>query len=243
MEDASLVLEALCGSVPAFTAIFDGHVAQVHDVALALLRDRTAALEVVNATFNEASRHLKGLKEPARLGVWLVAVTRFEAALVAKAEAGPDRRPTGQDHLAERAHLTGLVWEATADLPLQERALLDLLLRQGLDGQDLADALGIGVEEVAQMRSGMESLEKGLAGYIMMRMKDRRCPDLPLVLRGWDGRFTPLIATHVAAHVDACRVCHETTTALPSPIALYASAPQAPLPGPGAGEPAAAGGA
>jgi len=232
MDDAKLVGEAVGGSVPAFTAIFERHVAQVHDVALALLRDRRKASAVVHDTFWRASERLESLKEPDRLRVWLLAITRFHAAEVAGTEAGSDRQPAGTDGLAERAQMAGLVWEATADLPLRERALLDLLLRQGLEGNDLADALGVSHAEAFDMRAGMDQIEKGLAGYLMMRIGDKRCPDLPLVLRGWDGRFNRLIATHVAAHVDACRVCRETTGALPSPFALYASAPQAPLPGP-----------
>jgi hypothetical protein len=62
-----------------------------------------------------------------------------------------------------------------------------------------------------------------------------RCGDLPLVLRGWDGRFTSLVSGHIAAHVTSCRVCREERTALPSPFTLYAEAAQAPLPGPDVG--------
>ncbi len=231
MDDAALVQEAVGGCVPAFTAIFTRYEAQLHDMALALLRDRKAALEVVQATIREASERLETLKQPDRLRVWLLAVARFHAALAAGPEAGLDRQPAATDPIAERGQLAGLVWEATADLPLRERALFDLHLRQGLDGDDLADALGVGPAEVVELKAGLPTMEKGLAGYLITRQADGRCPDLPLVLRGWDGRFNPWIATHIAGHVDACRICREAAAALPSPLALYASAPQAPLPG------------
>ncbi len=231
MDDVALVREAVGGSVPAFTAIFDRHVAQVHDLALALLRDRRAALEVVQATFREASERLEALHQPDRLLIWLLAITRFSAALVASPEAGLDRHPTGTDSIPERAQLTGLVWEATADLPLRERALLDLHLRQHLDGEDLADALGVSPGELVDLRAWMAEVEKGLAGYLIMRGGDRRCGDLPLVLRGWDGRFTPLVAHGIATHVSSCRVCEQSRQALPSPFSLYAAALPASLPG------------
>ena len=231
MDDATLVEEAVGGSVPAFSAIFERYEAQVHDMALAMLRDRRAALEVVQATIREASERLDHLKQPERLRVWLLAVARFHAAQRGTTEAGLDRQPAGSDHIAERAQLAGLVWEATADLPLRERALFDLHLRQGLDGDDLADALGVSPGEVEELKASLPSMEKGLAGYLITRRADGRCPDLPLVLRGWDGRFDPWISTHIASHVDGCRVCRESAAALPSPLALYASAPQAPLPG------------
>lgn len=231
MDDATLVREALGGSVPAFTAIFNQHVARVHDVATALLRDRKAAFGVVQATFREASERLESLQDPERLVVWLLAITRFHAALVAGEQAGLDRQPVATGDDQERTQQVGLVWEATADLALRERALLEFHLRQGLDGDDLADALGVSPAEVAEMRAGLPTIESGLAGYLTTRRADSRCADLPLVLRGWDGRFTHLIATHIAAHVDMCRVCREATATLPSPFGLYASAPQTPLPG------------
>lgn len=232
MDDADLVREAGSGSIPAFTAIFNKHVAQVHDVALALMRDRKGAFEVVHTTFGEVSERLERLKEPDRLLVWLLAITRFHVARVAGDGAGLDRQPTGTDVLPERAQLAGLVWEATADLPLRERALFDLHLRQGLEGDDLADALGITPAELTELLAWTAEAEKGLAGYLLTRQADKRCPDLPLVLRSWDGRFTPLICSHIAGHLTACRICREAGAALPSPLALYASAPQAPLPGP-----------
>ncbi len=230
-DDDALVREAVAGSLPAFTAIFSRYETQVHDVALALLRDRKAAWEVVNATFSEASERLETLREPHRLLVWLLAITRFEASQANDGVAGLDRQPTLPDDDPERVHLAGLVWEATADLPLRERALLDLSLRQGLEGQDLADALGVTRDEEAGLRLRMAHLEKGLAGYLVVRKAEGRCPDLPLVLRGWDGLFTLPVAEGIAAHVSVCGVCEQSRSALPSPFTLYASARPAPLPG------------
>lgn len=243
MDDAALVQAAVGGDVPAFTEIFNRYEAQVHDFSLALVRDRSVALAVAQATFREAGERLEQLRQPDRLKVWLLSITRYQAGLQAGAEAGLDRQPaepppiqagegwTPED--AERAQQAGLVWEATADLPLRERALLDLHLRQGLDGDDLADALGVGPAEAEELRAGMATIEKGLAGYLVVRKADRRCPDLPLVLRGWDGRFNHLVATHIAGHVDSCRVCTESVAHLASPFALYAWAPRTPLPGSG----------
>jgi DNA-directed RNA polymerase specialized sigma24 family protein len=239
-DDATLVREAVAGDLTAFTAIFSRYEAQVHDFALALLRDRKAAWEVVNATFAEASERLEQLQEPHRLLVWLLAIGRFEAGLVDGAAVGLDREPVLPDDDPERVHLAGLVWEAVADLPLCERALLDLHLRHGLDGGDLADALGVTPSEGDDLRQRMTGLENGLAGFLVVRKADGRCPDLPLVLRGWDGRFTLPVAQGIAAHVAVCRVCEQSRRALPAPFTLYASARQAPLPVPDVTAPIAA---
>ena len=233
-DDATLVREAVDGSLLAFSAICSRHEARVHDLALALLRNRKAAWEVLNDTFVEVSEHLESLREPDRLVVWLLAITRFQAGLVADAAPEPDFEPALADDDAERVHLARLVWRATADLPLRERALLDLSLRQGLEGTDLADALGVSPPEGADLQARMPELEEGLAGYLITRRGDRRCGDLPLVLRGWDGLFTPVVADGIAAHLAGCRVCQQSRSALPKPFSLYAAAVPAPLPGHGA---------
>ena len=236
-DDATLVQEAVDGSLAAFTAICSRHEVQVHTFALALLRDRKAALDVVNDTFAEASERLETLQEPYRLIVWLLAIARYRAAQAAQAAnttAGPDRYPELPTDDLQRAHLISLVWEATADLPIRERALLDLTLRHGLEGDNLADALGVSPGEAAELQARMPELEKGLVGYLIMKGDDRSCGDLPLVLRGWDGHFTPVVADGIAAHVSSCRVCEQARQTLPAPFSLYASALPAPLPGEGA---------
>ncbi|MEJ7765786.1 MAG: sigma-70 family RNA polymerase sigma factor [Acidimicrobiales bacterium] len=229
-DDANLVREAVEGSVPAFTAIWSRHEAEVHDFALSLLRDKAAASELVNETFIEASERLDDLQEPSRLRVWLLAITRFQGGLVADEASARDHQPVLPDSDAERAVLASLVWRGTADLPLRERALLDLNLRHGLDGADLADALGVSPGEEASLRAWMAELEKGLAGYLIMRRADKRCPDLALMLRGWDGHLTLMIAGRTAHHITGCRVCEKTVSAMPSPLSMYASAQPAPLP-------------
>lgn len=211
-------------------ALFDRYEAQIHDFALALLRDRKVAVEVVRDTFRTASQRLEALEDVDRLFVWLLAITRFQAGLVAGETAGPDRRPLGPDDIPERAEQTGLVWEATADLPIRERAFLDLYLRQGLTGDDLAHGLGVRQSEVIDLHTALAVTEKGLAGYLLVNRSNGPCPDLPLVLRGWDGRFTALVCVHIAAHVESCRVCRASSADLASPLALYSSAARAPRP-------------
>jgi len=229
-DDATLVREAVDGSLPAFTAIWSRHEAAVHDLALALLRDRKAAWEVVNATFLEASERLDGLEDPSRLLVWLLAITRFQSGLVADATFALDHQPALPNADAERAVMGGLVWEATADMSLRDRALLDLNLRHGLDGIDLADALGVTQVEAADLLAQMAEVENALAAYLILRRTNKPCPDLALMLRGWDGRLTSVVAQGMAEHVTSCRACQQTRSGLPSPFTLYASARQAPLP-------------
>lgn len=224
--------DAVAGSLPAFTAIWSRHEAPVYDLALALLRDRRAAWEVTNATFSEASEHLDALQEPERLLVWLLAITRFQAGMVADAATALDYHPELPNADAERALMGGLVWGATADLELCDRALLDLNLRHGLDGTDLADALGVSSAEGAELEAHMADIEKALVGYLIMRRtrKKDQCGDLSLMLRSWNGRFTSAVAEGIAEHITSCASCERTRSDLPSPFTLYASARPARVP-------------
>ncbi|MEO5678550.1 MAG: hypothetical protein ABIS47_02670, partial [Acidimicrobiales bacterium] len=231
MDDAELVRAARNGDIAAFTSIFDRHSARVHDLALAMLRDRAAALAVVEATFLEASLRLLGLEDGRRLPVWLLAVARRNAALRAGPTAGADRQPSLPGDDPERIKLAGLVWEAVADLPLRDRTLIDLDLRQGLDGQDLADALGVTLTQAQDLQARMrDRIEKGLSGYLIAQTAEGRCLELSKVLKGWDGRFTPKHSAHIARHVEGCRVCNQIRFGLPSAFTLYAAALPAPFP-------------
>ncbi len=231
MDDAELVRSTCEGDGLAFTAIFDRYAARVHDLALALLRDRRLAGDVVESVFGEARRRLPGLLEEHRLAVWLLAVTRRHAALRAGPVAGPDRRPTLPGLDPEQDRLANLVWEAVGDLPLRDRTLIELSLRQGLEGQDLADALGVSVADARQLETEMRvPIEKGLTGYLVDRSAGGRCPDLTKALKGWDGRFTLKGASLISRHVDGCAVCTQAGFELPSPFALYASALPAAFP-------------
>ncbi len=231
MDDAELVRATRNADASAFTAIFDRYAARVHDLALAMLRDRGAALEVVESTFLEASLRIQGLDQPHRLPVWLLAVTRRNAALRAGPVAGTDRQPSLPNDDPERVSLASLVWEAVADLPLRERTLIDLDLRQGLDGNDLADALGVTLPQAQHLQARMrDRIEKGLSGYVIAKTAEGRCPDLTKVLKGWDGRFTPKDSGRIARHVEGCKVCNQIRFGLPSPFALYAAALPAPFP-------------
>lgn len=231
VDDGDLVVEARSGSAAAFANIFDRHAGRVHDFALAALRDRELALEVVDATFVTASQRLHGLDDPNRLGVWLLAIARHESALRAGPVAGPDRQPNLPTDDPERAELARLVWEGVAGFPLRDRALLDLDLRQGLDGQDLADALGVSLTQAYDLQGRMrDRLEKALSGYVIARTGIERSPALQKELKGWDGQLTPPVAKRIANVVDSDRAMNQLRFTLPSVFALYAAALPAPFP-------------
>ncbi len=151
MDDAELVAAARAGDRNAWAAIYDRYADRVYDFCASMLRNRADASEAMQETFLVAFETLGQLAQPERLGAWLYAVahraildrTGAEGLAVGIDAAGDVL--WGSDATQERpsrAELAEFVWQAAAGLDEQERALLDLHLRQGLEGPDLASAAG-----------------------------------------------------------------------------------------------------
>ena len=137
------------------------------------------------------------------------------------------------DRGTRTAELQELVWSAAAGLSPRDQALLDLNLRQGLEGQDLADAMGTSLNNSYVMLSRLrDQVERSLGALLIARLGREDCEELDAILQGWDGRFSPLLRKRVARHVDGCDVCRERRAAVASPMALLAAAPLVPAPAP-----------
>jgi RNA polymerase sigma factor (sigma-70 family) len=241
-SDAELVAASVAGDRGAFAAIYDRYADRLHDFCWSLLRDRDEAADATQDAFLVAAERLGQLRDPERLRPWLYAVARSQALRRARArqrvapeEEMIDRPDTaaGPERATEQADLRELVWNAAAGLSERDRALLDLHLRQGLEGAELGEALGIPAGHAYVLLSRLrDQVERSLGALLVARLGRRDCPDLAKLLTGWDGRFSPLIRKRVARHVDDCDVCGQRRRVVASPLALLAAVP--PLPAPAA---------
>lgn len=238
MDDAALVLAARSGDRDAVAAIYDRYADRLHDYCWSILRDRDEAADAFHDAFLAAAQRLDQLRDPAKLRPWLYAIARHEALRRATA-----RRPVSElddmtadgspevDEPARREESVRIVWAAAAGLAPRDRALLDLNLRQGLEGQDLADAMGVEVGHAYVLLSRLrDQVERSLGALLVARYGRRDCPDLARILEGWDGRFSPLIRKRVARHADECPTCGERRRTLASPAALLGAVPLAAAP-------------
>ena len=115
------------------------------------------------------------------------------------------------DQVAEMTNTDGsldavdLVWAAAAGLEVSDRDVLDLHLRQGLDGQDLADALGVTSNAAnVTLHRVRERMEQSVGAVLRARSSRGECAELDaLVAHG----LSPLVRKRVARHVDSCEVC------------------------------------
>lgn len=241
MDDAALVEAARSGDDTAWAAIYDRYADKLHDHCHRILRDRHEAGDALHDAFLAASRNLHQLRDPTRLRPWLYSICRHTSLRRLKArdrvdltDAPDDMSPAADadlDRGVRAQELSELVWAAAAGLNGRDQALLDLHLRQGLEGQDLADAMGTSLSNSYVMLSRMrDQVERSLGALLIARMGREDCQELDALLDGWDGRFSPLLRKRVARHVDGCDTCNEKRRTVASPLALLAAAPLVPAP-------------
>lgn len=234
-DDIQLVMAARAGGRDAWADIYDRYADRLHDYCASVLRDRDEAADATHDTFVIASQRIAQLRDPAKLRPWLYAIARNEAFRrsrsrqraaptaevtdVAATEAGPEDLVTG-------AEAASIVWEAAGGLSTRDRALLDLSVRQGLEGQELADAIGVAPSHAYVLLSRLrDQVERSLGALLIARQGRDDCDELRGLLADWDGTFSPLVRKRVARHVDGCDVCHERRRVLVSPAALLSATP------------------
>lgn len=239
VSDAELALAA-ANDPAAFAAIYDRYSHRLHDFCVGMLRDRDAAADCVQDTFTTAATRLSQLREPDKLRPWLYAIARHEALRRLKRlrrETPSDELPEqaspehGPDELAARHELAELITQAGAGLSDRDRALLDLHYRHGLDGPELADALGVSHSNANTLVGRLRTtLERSLGALLLARgvrggPSAGSCPELVELLSGWDGQFSVLWRKRIARHSDRCPACLSRRQQLANPRALLGAVP------------------
>jgi RNA polymerase sigma factor (sigma-70 family) len=237
--DSELVAGVLAGDRDAFAAVYDRYADRLHDFCWSVLRDRDEAADAVQDTFVLVAQRLAQLNDPEQLRPWLYAVARSVALRRVRArqrvvldEVGDmaDTDP-GPHRAAEQEALRELVWTAAGGLSERDRALLDLHVRQGLEGAELGQAMGVSANHAYVLLTRLrDQVERSLGALLIARLGREDCTELDTLLSGWDGRFSPIMRKRVARHVDSCDVCSERRRVAVSPWALLAGVPLLPAP-------------
>lgn len=241
--DRELVAAFTGGDHAALGAIYDRYAAALHDTASAMLRDPHDAADATHDVFVAASAHLHRLRDPDRLRAWLFAVLRNE--VYRRSDRRRRQRPVDVTELRdmaaptdpraegaalEGAELGALVRAAAAGLDERDQLLLELSVRQGLAGAELAAAVGVTAEQchvlVHRMR---DRAQRAIGALVVARAGRRDCAELDAVLSGWDGRYTPVVRKRVGRHVERCAACGEASRKL-AVVPLVSAAPAFALP-------------
>ncbi|MCX6398588.1 MAG: sigma-70 family RNA polymerase sigma factor [Propionibacteriales bacterium] len=239
-DDADLVAGVLAGDRAAFAGVYEKYADRLYDFAFSMLRNREEASDCVADSFVVMAEKLGQLRDASRLRPWLYSVVRNEClrALRGRArlahddewlEAMPDETNGPEQQVVQddfQDELRELVWAAAEGLNERDRALLDLHLRQGLDGAELAEAMDVTPANAYVMLSRVrDQVERSLGALLIARRGSDDCDDLAELLKDWDGGFSPLIRKRVARHIDGCDVCESRRKLMVSPLALLAGVP------------------
>src|SRR5580693_5192769 len=233
MQDREVVTAIVAGDPEGITEAYDRYALPLYSYCRSLLREPADAADAVQDTFLIATAKLGGLRDPGKLRSWLYAVARNECyrrlragqATSALDEAG-DMTAEAVDVASaiEQAEVQQFVRDAIAGLNPSERDVIELSLVQGLDGDELADALGVSRNHAHALVSRARSqLERSLGALLVARTGREACPGLDALLAGWDGQMTVLMRKRVSRHIDQCEICGELKRRELSP-ALFAGA-------------------
>lgn len=244
MSDAELAEAAITGDRGAFAEIYDRYSNRLFDFCVGMLRDRESAADCVQDTFCTAAARLSSLRDLSKLRPWLYAIARNEALRrirERRREQASDELPDiasdepGPEALAARTELAALIAQAAAGLSDRDREILDLAYRHGLDGPEIAEALGTSAATTRTLLHRLrETVERSLGAVLVARYarSGRGCAELRDSLKDWDGEFTVLLRKRVARHIESCPECSEDRRGMVNPAALLGAGAAVFLPAP-----------
>ena len=233
MHDRDVVAAIVAGDPEGMAQAYDRYALPLYSYCRSLLREPADAADAVQDTFLIATSKLGGLRDPGKLRSWLYAVARNECYRRVRAGAATSALDEAGDMTAEsvdvasaveQAEVRQFVRDAIAGLNPSERDVIELSLVQGLDGDELADALGVSRNHAHALVSRARSqLERSLGALLVARTGREACAALDALLAGWDGQMTVLMRKRVGRHIDQCEICGELKRRELSP-ALFAGA-------------------
>jgi RNA polymerase sigma factor (sigma-70 family) len=237
VSDAELARASAAGDRTAFAGIYDRYADRLHDFCAGMLGDRDSAADCVQDAFCIAATRLPQLRDPDKLRPWLYSIARNEALRRIRdrrretpSEELPDEASgePGPDTLAARTELADLIADAAGGLSDRDRSVLELAFRHGLNGPDLAEALGVSPSNANTIVHRLrDTIERSLGALLVSRRVRNTggCQELAAILDGWDGHFNVLMRKRISRHIESCDVCDEERRRLVTPAALLGAAP------------------
>ena len=128
--------------------------------------------------------------------------------------------------------LARLSWDATRALDPRHRGILDLTLRQGLEGEALSEALGVAAGQAsATTQAALEQAEHVVGAVLLTHVARGDCPGLAAVLESLPAEPGPdRMAADVESHRETCPACDDRRRSLVPVATLLAAAPSTPAP-------------
>ena len=149
-DDASLLAELQSGNQPAMATLYDRYSRLVYSVALRVLREPTAAEDVLQEVFMQLWRNPDSFTAArGALGAWLAVVARNRSIDVLRrrrtATSVDDLPLVAPGNLADEAERNTLMQRARASiqqLPRDQRKMLEMAFFDGLTHSEIAEMTG-----------------------------------------------------------------------------------------------------
>jgi RNA polymerase sigma factor (sigma-70 family) len=236
--DREVVAAIAAGDPAGIAAAYDRYAAALYGYCQWMLPAPAAAAQALRDTFVIAADTLGDLPEAPELRPWLYAVARDECQRQRRTtvpargdQADPADPPTGVGYDPGQAELRTLICAILAELKPGEREVIELSFRHDLYDSDLAEALGVSWSRAHALASRARGqLEKALGALLVARTGREACPELDMLLAGWDGRLTEQTRDLVGGHIEQCQACAAHGRGALRPAALSGLLPLPPLP-------------
>lgn len=241
-DDAALVAAIRVGDRSAFAELYDRHGPRIEAFCARILGDLHLGADAAQDTFVLAAQRIDQLRDPGSVRAWLYAIARNECTRTGRRRARlvpiEDRamsedldEPVGADRTGDAAVAAdhaSLVWAAAGGLADADRTLLELQLRHGLEGAELAAAAGVPAGQISMATGRLrDRLERSIGALLVARGARDGCPALGVVLADWDGTYSVLVRKRVARHIERCEHCTDRRATLVAPLGSLALAPLA----------------
>jgi DNA-directed RNA polymerase specialized sigma24 family protein len=213
LTDAELIAALRAGDDAAFTEVYDRYGERVYSYALNVTGSEETAAAVTLQVFGQAAESLRGRQEPEGVRPWLFSLARQQVKASGRDVAVT--RDTGSGDGIRRE-----VLEATDDLGARDRHVMNLHLVVGLEGDDLAMAMGVDEANLDELVSRVRRRVEGILGALLVaRLGSPDCGEVGDVLEGWDEIYDARVRARLNRHIGSCEHCQERRGLLLSPQA------------------------
>jgi RNA polymerase sigma-70 factor, ECF subfamily len=163
-DDTQLVAAARRGDRASFGKLYDRYARMVHGILLSRV-PLSEVDDLVHEAFLQALRRLHTLRDTARFGAWLAAITRNRANDYHRHAVDEVELPENlSQNQANPDEETGYLLAAIRELPETYRETLLLRLVEGMTGPEIAARTGLTPGSVrVNLHRGMQQLRERLA--------------------------------------------------------------------------------
>lgn len=187
--------------------VYDRYAEGLYEYCWWLLRDHGTAREALHDSLLATGVHVDALRSPERLRPWLYALVRTEC--LRRSPATP-RTADADDTAPDSTELRSLAWQAIDAVPAAESEILELHVRHGIEGADLATILRRPAGEVAGLlESARTRVGQALRAEMLARSGPASCTQVVELLQGAGERHRAERDERVDRHARDCPTCSE----------------------------------